>query len=157
MKNKILKIGILIVLGLTLGFGVIWAQTKLNSTKKGETYMNDKQTKSGNIKVDDFINLIQNPLWVKDTRDSSFIPLYSFRFTYAERGLFEDAEGKPKIFTDYMFYNCKDQLEPTMIKDVKSRVKPGDTVFIEQVHFKNPKFKDNYPMPSSSLKLILIQ
>lgn len=155
MKNILQKKGLLLLLGLTLTLGYALAQSKNNATKKGTTYLNDKLTQSGNISVKDFVTLIQSPLWAKDSRDSSFAPVHSFRFTYAERGLYEDQQGKPMIFTDYMFYNCKSQLDTFMLKDVRSRVKPGDTVLIEQVQFINPKIKGSFLMPSSSLKLVL--
>ncbi|HRP90582.1 MAG TPA: hypothetical protein PKX92_11155 [Edaphocola sp.] len=155
MKNILLKKTFLLLLSVTVVLGYVFAQNKSNAPKKAITYLNDKVTQSGDITVKDFVSLIQSPLWAKDLRDSSFFPVYSFRFTYAERALYEDQNGKPMIFTDYMFYNCKSQLDSAMLKDVKSRVKPGDTVLIEQVQFMNPKIKGSLLMPSSSLKLVL--
>lgn len=140
---------------------ILWAQKPkpvVKEPKRGQAYLSDKVTNGGNISVAKFLELINNPILVKD-EDGQFYPVTSFTYTYAERGLFEDETGRAFISTDYISSNCNAQLDKGMASDMHYRAKAGDTAFIDFVTFLAPESKDGKtaagPMKSGSIKLVL--
>jgi hypothetical protein len=123
MLRKQISVKILLaVCGILLGSIFIWAQKPQFEKKyyNGTAYLSDKVTKSGTIKVADFLRLVDQPLAVKDHRDGSFNEALIFVFTYAERGLYEDETGKPMIVTDYLSTNCKGTVDTTTMFELKN-------------------------------------
>lgn len=144
---------------LTLGFSLVaWmllAQAQKKVEYKGKTFLSDKVTQSGTISVSNFLKLIQDSMWVQDNRDNQFIAPGNFKFTYAERAMYEDEAGKPIIMTDYLFSNCRGVVDSGMLVDMKYRAKPGDTAYIENVTFLNLKQKDRASVSAEPIKLVL--
>ncbi len=154
MKNQIVK-SVLLTLGFSLGAFLLWAQAQKKIEFKGNTFLSDKVTQSGSISVSNFLKLIQDTIWVQDNRDNSFLAPGSFKFSYAERGVYEDEAGKPMIVTDYIFSNCRAVVDSGMLVDMKYRAKPGDTAYFEQVLFLNLKQKDKTSVHAAPIKLVL--
>ncbi|RQO31721.1 hypothetical protein DBR32_07180 [Taibaiella sp. KBW10] len=151
-------------IGITLALilstvAILWAQTAkpAKEVKRGQAYLSDKTTSGGNITVAKFLELIANPIYVKD-EDGQFYPTTTFAYTYAERGLFEDETGRAFISTDYISSNCNDKLDKGMASDMRFRAKAGDTAFIDHVTFMAPATKDAksmVPTKCGGIKLIL--
>ena len=158
MSKKSISIWVLLVACCTLlGNIFIWAQ-KPSSEKRaynGKAYLNDKVTSTGKISVADFLNLLDKPIWVKDSRDNSIQPALVFVYTYAERGMYEDETGKPMIVTDYLSSNCKGTVDTITIYEMKYRAKPGDTAYFESIEFFNKEQKDKQGQAAEPIKLIL--
>jgi len=138
--------------------GMLWAQKQkapVKDDRKGQAYLSDKATATGNISVDNFHKLISEPVWVKDSA-GNFYPVQTFTYTYAERGMFEDETGKEFISTDYLSSHCKDKLDKGMANDMQYRAKAGDTAYIEQVMYLLPnKEGKQAAVQAQGIKLIL--
>ena len=155
-KTNFLRITVLGAV-LLLSSWAIWAQTKakVGVDYKGDTFLADQQTGSGNVSVKNFLSLIKDSVVAKDSRDDSFYTTTSFRLRYAQRGLFEDEAGNPLITTDYSFDVCDGAVDTGLYSELGRKAKPGDTVFIESVKFLNKNRKEKFFQAAHSIKIVL--
>lgn len=87
-----------------------------------------------NIDVDLFKSLMKVPLCAKDSANN-ILKVRSFEILYAERGLYQDDEGLPIIYTDYSSDRFQGDTLTKYWKDkFTQRLYKGDTVFIENIH-----------------------
>lgn len=132
---------------LLLGAGFI-AQSfdkdddKQNKPKKKEyrvpVYLGETNLSGGNIPEKLFDSLISIGLTSKDTLGRPH-KVTSFMFTYAERNLYEDAEGNLLWLTDLRSAPSKgDTLETYVLETILERTKNGDTVYFDNITVLSP-------------------
>lgn len=74
-------------------------------------------------------SILQLKINVTDQKTGKTIPASAFAFYYAERGLFEDSTGRPKIMTEYYTLNLEgDSIPRYMTRGYKDKAKRGDTI-----------------------------
>lgn len=120
------------IIGISLIVAVSTAQKPQAPKKvvyKGKAYLAGGTIRSGKISKKQFDSLIALPLIAKDTTNAER-SVSSFSFTYAERGVYEDSTGTPRIMTDYYATESEQgKLPVSWVTQIRSRTKEGDTVF----------------------------
>lgn len=123
---------------ILLGAIILVSSTKtlLSQANKSEgaskTYMsilgNNGYT-SGKVSWTIVDSLLQLKVAVKDPQSGKIYPAVGFSFYYAERGLYEDSTGKPKILTEYYTLNLEGDSIPRFLnRGYQSKAKRGDTI-----------------------------
>lgn len=108
---------------------------------KYKAYFGCTFTDSIQVSVDEFKQLIKNPICVKDSA-GNLIKVESFEIMYAERGLYQDDEGLPIIVTDYSNVLCNgDTIPKKWIQNFNERSYKGDTVYFDRVRLHTPENK----------------
>lgn len=108
---------------------------------KYKAYFGCTYTDSIQMSVDEFKQLIQSPLCVKDSA-GNVLKVESFEIMYAERGLYQDDEGLPIIVTDYSDVACKgDTIPKKWIQNFNERCYKGDTIYFDRVRLHTPENK----------------
>ncbi len=144
MKGPKLSKGILLLLLVAVGFV---AQSFKDDDKQGKekkkeyrvpVYLGNTNLSGGQISESLFDSLISIGLTSKDTLGRPHI-VTSFMFTYAERNLYEDAEGNLMWLTDLRSAPSKgDTLETYVLENVLKRTKNGDTVYFDNITVLSP-------------------
>lgn len=121
-------------------------------SSKHTAYFGCSFTDNMPIDVNTFKQLMTQPICAKDSNNNVY-KVKSFTITYAERGLYQDDEGLPIIFTDYTSDNFNgDTLNPLWKRSFNERLYKGDTVYIERVICTNSEKKN---FLCRTLKLII--
>lgn len=117
---------------LLLGLGYCLAQDKPAYNEVGQTYMADTGTYSRGIDSATAMRLLQQPLLSSDSM-GVLRQVSTYTFTYASRGVFSDADGRPFIGVDYFSTQSEKGVLPHVWLDIlPSKLKPGDTIIIDQ-------------------------
>jgi len=119
---------------------------------KYKAYFGCTYTDSLQLSVNEFKQLIQKPLCVKDSV-GNLIKVESFEILYAERGLYQDDEGLPIIVTDYSNVVCTgDSIPKKWIRQFNERSYKGDTIYFDRVRLLTP---DKKTVECKSVKVVL--
>jgi hypothetical protein len=111
-------------------------------TKQNETSINykcyfgcdDGLSATGVFNKTRLLAASKKKICVKDLKTSTAVPVYSFDFTYCERGVFEDSTGLPTLITDYNFVPfIGDSITTNWQKALEERLYKGDTLRIENI------------------------
>lgn len=154
-RNKIHKLSIpLLLAGLFVLFS---AQTKKEHLEEDGYVLFSDGRYTDSISVEKFLINMGKPLSVVNNANDTY-SVVNYRFSYAERGLYEDPTGKPFIDAEYLtgFYESK--MDTPMLMEMFRRAKPGDTAYIEEVKYIVPaKTKGAKPFvyKSKPLKIFL--
>ncbi|MBX9449903.1 MAG: hypothetical protein KL787_09395 [Taibaiella sp.] len=98
-----------------------------------QTFLNDKISQGGIMSADSILYFLDKPLFSQDTA-GNFHQVLSFLFTYIERDIYINEDGKPYIGTEIGGTNSNNGIVPEMWRDVvRQKIKSGDTVI-----FNNP-------------------
>lgn len=124
----------------SLGLILIFSATTLLSMRLQDgngdgfhTFLNDKKTTGGVMSKDSILYFLDKPLFIQDS-SKKFHPVLTFTFTYIERDIYIDPEGKPYIGTEIMGSSSVKSVVPELWRNiVKERMKSGDTLV-----FNNP-------------------
>lgn len=93
-----------------------------------KTFLNDKQTQGGTMSADSILYFLDKPLFSQDSA-GNFHQVMAFLFTYIERQVYFDENGKPFIGTEVGGANSVSGRLPDYFIDLlKERIKSGDTV-----------------------------
>jgi hypothetical protein len=139
MKRFFSKIGTLLTVAMVI-MAFVPADGLIKKSKY-KAYFGCTYTDSMQLSVDEFKQLIQKPLCVKDSA-GNLIKVESFEIMYAERGLYQDDEGLPIIVTDYSNVVCKgDTIPQKWIQNFNERSYKGDTIFFDRVRMHTPENK----------------
>ncbi|WP_118975217.1 hypothetical protein [Taibaiella koreensis] len=128
MKKYIAALGII---GISLGVVASTAQKPQpgKKTYKGKAFLAGGKIATGKISKKQFDSLIAYPLAGRDTANNER-PVVSFMFTYAERAVYEDSTGRPRIMADYYgTESTRGKLTDDWVAQIRSRSKQGDTAF----------------------------
>lgn len=97
------------------------------------TFLHDKKTTGGEMSKDSILYFLDKPLFIQDSA-GKFHPVLTFTFTYVERDIYIDPDGKPYIGTEVMGSSSVKSVVPEVWRTiVKERMKSGDTLV-----FNNP-------------------
>lgn len=147
------------IIGISLMVAVSTAQKPQAPKKvvyKGKAYLAGGNISGGKISKKQFDSLIAFPLIAKDTTNADR-SVSSFTFTYAERGVYEDSTGKPRIMADYYTTEGEQgKLPAGWVEQIRSRTKEGDTVFYLHVMGTYPDSLHTR-FPAEPIKLILTE
>jgi hypothetical protein len=131
MKKYIIGLGI-----IGMSVGILVAQTQKPPKKvsfKGKSYLYGGMISGGKISKSVFDSLIAYPLVASDTANN-MREVVRFMFTYAERGLYEDSTGRPRIMTEYYYTEgIKDKLPEDWVPVIRKRSKAGDTALFYDI------------------------
>ena len=95
-------------------------------------YLGNSDFSGGKIKAKTFDSLLRQGIHSHDSLGNQ-LQVIGFNFNYAERRLYEDSVGDPKWEIDFSTEYCPgDTITPGIAETIYSRIKHGDTVFIEQ-------------------------
>ncbi len=107
--------------------------SKDGATARYKAYLGCTYTDNILLDVNTFKKMMSQPLCAKDSASNVF-KVKSFEITYAERGLYQDDEGLPIIFTDYSADSFTgDTLNSVWKKRFDESLYKGDTVYFEQI------------------------
>ena len=135
-KNKKVLFGFPLLL---LGLFVLLSSQKSQKpiVEQGHVVLSEGKF-TDSISVEHFLINMGKPIMVVDD-DNNKHPVTSFRFSYAERGMYEDESGKPFIDAEYLVgYYDGGKLDTPMVLEMFRRAKPGDTAYIEEVKYLMP-------------------
>ncbi len=111
-------------------------------SKRHHAYFACTFTDNMQIDANTFKQLMNQPLCAKDSQNNVY-RVKSFTVIYAERGLYQDDEGLPIIYTDYSSDDFTgDTLTPLWKKNFNDRLYKGDTVYLEKVMCTNSEKKN---------------
>lgn len=130
MEKKKIHIVLLLVACICL---VSFEGQKEAVSAKYKAYFGCMYTDNIMIDANTFKEFMKMPLCAKDSANN-FYKIKSFDITYAERGLYQDDEGKPIIFTDYSSDSFTgDTINSYWKKSFNERLYKGDTVFFDRI------------------------
>ncbi len=126
------------IIGLNTG-GTDTLKTKTNVESYKVYFGCDGElNKNGIYPKDKLLQASKNKLCVKEANSNKAIEMYSFDFTYCERGVFEDSTGLPTIVTDYNYAPLYgDSITSNWQRALTERLYKGDTIRIDNVIIKN--------------------
>lgn len=104
-----------------------------------KVYLGNSNYTGGLIAKKVFDSLIRQGIKARDSAGNN-VPVLGFTFSYGERNLYEDANGRPVVMTDYLSEYCPgDTLSPSFQMFVfrDNRTKHGDTVYFDKIKFRN--------------------
>ena len=127
---------------------------KSSNILKPLVYLGNSDYTGGPIKKDVFNNFLKQGLVAHDSLGNKY-RVIGFNFGYAERNLYEDSVGNLVTMTDYSFEYCAgdtvsgdishtkntaitnyldgDPDNYDVSKSIYNRVKPGDTIYFDQI------------------------
>lgn len=130
MKNKKVYLVLLLVVCITV---LSFETSKDGSTAKYKAFLGCTYTDNVTVDVNTFKKLMTLPLCAKDSANNVY-KVKSFELTYAERGLYQDEEGLPIIFTDYSADSfVGDTLNSVWKRRFNESLYKGDTIYFERV------------------------
>jgi hypothetical protein len=154
--NRSIKVWLMII---SIGMGItLFAQQAKTQPEhaaqrkilKPTTYLGKSDNSRGALQKNTFINLMKQGLSSRDSSGKMY-QVVSFDFTYAEMSLYEDSLANLIVVPDYSSNHCHGNSLPEGIADsFYERIKPGDTVYMDNVlvvHYKN---KNRDPLPDST-------
>lgn len=130
---KILSLTVLVAAGVTL-----FAQQKGTATTGKKplvpyTYLGHSEYKGGPIPKVTFDGLLKQGVSSRDSMGNKY-KVVGFRFSYAERTVYEDSVGNLQMMTDLMYEYCPgDTITTAVASMIYDHTKPGDTVYIDDV------------------------
>ncbi len=120
---------LLLICSCLLSFDV----SKDGATTRYKAYFGCTYTDNITVDAATFKKMMMQPLCAKDSASNVF-KVKSFEITYAERGLYQDDEGLPIIFTDYSADSfIGDTLNSVWKKRFDESLYKGDTIYFESI------------------------
>lgn len=139
---------------ILLSLGYTLAQEKTGYKVVGKTYLADTTQYAKGIDSATAMRMLRRQML---SRDSAGVlhPVSTYTFTYASRGVFSDAEGRPFVGTDYFSTQSEKGILPQIWLDIlPSKLKAGDTIIIEQPKtYTGNKKKPEYNSPDIKIYL----
>lgn len=119
-----------------------------------KTFLNDKKTSGGVMEADSILYYVNKPLFCQDSA-GTFRQIIRYQFTYIERDVYYNENGRPYIGTEIMGAPSQNGIIPESWNAIlKERLKSGDTVI-----FNTPisyyDFKD-YESSFEAPKIVLV-
>lgn len=109
--------------------------------KSVNPYLGTSNLSGGLIKKQVFDSLIKQGLTAKDSLGKP-CKVLGFTFSYGERNIYEDANGRPTVMTDYLSEYCIGDTLSTAFQNFvfkDNRTKHGDTLYFDQIKIKDTK------------------
>lgn len=122
--------------------GVFAQVIKVNTATK--SYLNDEKTTSGGYTKDELLSILGLPLFTIDTGGVKRQAI-SFYFTYKERSIFYDENGRPFVGVDTYGVESENARIPAYwLEILTEKIKKGDTIRFESIKcFYNLKESDS--------------
>lgn len=104
-------------------------------------YLGISNLNGGLIKKQIFDSLIKQGLTAKDSLGKP-CKVLGFTFSYGERNIYEDANGRPTVMTDYLSEYCIGDTLSTAFQNFvfkDNRTKHGDTLYFDHIKIRDTK------------------
>lgn len=128
-----------------------------------DVYLGNSNRNGGEIKKEEFDKLLKQGLTAKDSAGNKY-KVVSFDFSYAERALYEDAEGNLQVQVELLNEFCTgDTVTTNVSSSIYERSKAGDKVFFEKVQVVHLPKKGQAAQPATeamlgkSMKFIIVK
>lgn len=137
----------------------VWADDKQKNkvVKKPvqiPVYLGYSKVDGGMIRKPVFDSLVRQGLTSRDSNGRMY-KIEKFRFTFCERNIYEDADGKLMPYTDYTTeYAYDNKLMDYQLGALITRTKKGDTVIFEDMTLKSLDV-DSLKAEGKQIKLII--
>ncbi len=103
-------------------------------------YLGHSNLNGGLVSKMVFDSLIKQGITARDSSGISY-PVAEFTFGYGERNIYEDANGKLVVMTDYLSEYCAGDTLSIPFKNFifrDNRTKHGDTVYVDKIKVRMP-------------------
>lgn len=130
------SIATILLVGILMSYTAGGDKKPAHSVK---VYLGNSNYTGGLIAKKVFDSLLQQGIKARDSAGNN-VPVLGFTFSYGERNLYEDANGRPVVMTEYLSEYCPgDTLSPSFQLFVfrDNRTKHGDTVYFDKIKFRN--------------------
>lgn len=123
-----------------------------------QAYLGKSDFKGGPIKGDALCALLKQGVTSKDSTGKQY-KVAGFEFAYIERMIYEDSLGNMMPVNDYMSEYCPgDTLSAGVAGSIYSRIKPGDTLFINRVTvFKGNNTDEENKIMGAGIKCFIVK